>query len=258
MAKELKFTNLSQPLEMGIPIWPWVGQMQDVIIERMLYHERDSKQSAVFHCKQHTSTHMDCGFHVLPTGQTIDQIPLANCFGTGVVLDLRGIVGKWDIIGPEELEKAEEKSGLQVQEGDWVLMNTGWHHYWDDHYTYINYFPGLYKEGAEWLLEKKIKAFGITGGVLDSPLAHWPLDKTMPWLDREYKMETGNDPAEIWPIYEPAHKILLGAGIPGVENVGGDIDDVTGKRIVIAAFPLNWIKGDGSMVRVVGIEGLDV
>jgi hypothetical protein len=34
---------------MGIPIWPWVGQMQDVIIERMLYHERDGKQSAVFH-----------------------------------------------------------------------------------------------------------------------------------------------------------------------------------------------------------------
>ena len=31
---------------MGIPIGSWVSQMQDMIIERMLYHEHDGKQSA--------------------------------------------------------------------------------------------------------------------------------------------------------------------------------------------------------------------
>jgi kynurenine formamidase len=138
------------------------------------------------------------------------------------------------------------------------MVNTGWHHHWDDHYKYINHFPGLYKEGAEWLLEKGVKGFGITGGALDSPLAHAPLAQKMPWLDKEYKEETGQDPIEKWPIYEPAHMILLGAGIAGIENVGGDIDEITGKRVTIAAFPLNWIKGDGSMIRVVAIEGLDV
>jgi kynurenine formamidase len=56
----------------------------------------------------------------------------------------------------------------------------------------------------------------------------------------------------------PAHKILLGKDIPGIENVGGDIDEVAGKRHTIAAFPLRWIKGDGSMIRVVAIEGLDL
>ena len=85
-----------------------------------------------------------------------------------------------------------------------------------------------------------------------------PLSKIMPWLDEEYKRETGEDPQEKWPIYEPAHKVLLGNDIPGIENVGGDIDEVTGKRVTIAAFPLRWTKGDGSMIRVVAIEGLDL
>ncbi len=250
--KDLKFYNLSQPIEMGIPIWPWVGQMQDLVIERVLYHERDGKQSAVFHCKMHTSTHMDAPFHVIGTGIGIDKIPLSSCFGTGVILDM-SYKKKWEIIGAEDFEKATPK----IEKGDWVLINTKWHHQWDDHYAYINYFPGLYKEGAEWLLDRGIKGFGITGGALDSPLAHAPLAKIMPWLDREFREATGRDPEAEFPIYEPAHKILLGANIPGIENVGGDIDQVTGKRVTIAAFPLNWIKGDGSMLRVVAIEGLE-
>jgi kynurenine formamidase len=98
----------------------------------------------------------------------------------------------------------------------------------------------------------------LTGGALDSPLAHAPLSKIMPWLDEEYKRETGEDPQKKWPIYEPTHQLLLSNDIPGVENVGGDVDEVTGKRVTIAAFPLRWIHGDGSMVRVVAIEGLDL
>jgi kynurenine formamidase len=161
---------------------------------------------------------------------------------------------KWDIIGPEDFEKATPK----IEKGDWVIINTGWHHKWDDHYVYINHYPGLYKEGGEWLVKKGIKGFGITGGALDSPLAHAPLSKIMPWLDAEYKRETGEDPEKKWPIYEPAHYLLLGNLIPGIENIGGDVDQVTGKRVTIAAFPLRWIHGDGSMIRVVAIEGLDL
>jgi len=50
----------------------------------------------------------------------------------------------------------------------------------------------------------------------------------MPWLDAEYKRETGEDPEKQWPIYEPAHHALLSHMIPGIENVGGDVDKVTG------------------------------
>ena len=84
---------------------------------------------------------------------------------------------------------------------------------------------------------------------------HAPISEIMPWLDAEYKRETGEDTEKKWPIYEPAHYLLLGNLIPGIENVGGEEDKVTGKRVTIAAFPLNWIHGDDSMVRVVAIGG---
>ena len=47
---------------------------------------------------------------------------------------------------------------------------------------------------------------------------------------------------------------MLGNGIPGIENIGGALDAVTGKRCTFAAFPWRWTGGDGSGVRVVAIE----
>ena len=42
-------------------------------------------------------------------------------------------------------------------------------------------------------------------------------------------------------------------GIVTIENAGGDIDEVTGKRCTIAAFPFRCEIADGGMVRLVAI-----
>ena len=49
------------------------------------------------------------------------------------------------------------------------------------------------------------------------------------------------------------YQVVLSAGICGFENIGGDIDKVTGKRVTFAAFPWRWKKGDGCIVRLVAI-----
>lgn len=72
-------------------------------------------------------------------------------------------------------------------------------------------------------------------------------------LIEQYRQETGRDPLEDFPLWEPAHKTLLGNGIPGIENVGGDLDRVTGRRCTFMAFPWRWTEGDGSGVRVVAV-----
>ena len=50
--------------------------------------------------------------------------------------------------------------------------------------------------------------------------------------------------------WEPCHKYMLGNGIVGVENLGGDLDKVKNKRFRFFALPIRWHLGDGSMVRV--------
>jgi kynurenine formamidase len=75
----------------------------------------------------------------------------------------------------------------------------------------------------------------------------------MPWLDKEFRKETGRDPDEEFPDYEPCHRILMRNGIVTIENAGGDVDLVTGKRCTIAAFPFRCEIADGGMVRLVAI-----
>jgi kynurenine formamidase len=75
----------------------------------------------------------------------------------------------------------------------------------------------------------------------------------MPDVCKEFERETGKPVAEVFSEWEPCHRLLLGNGIAGFENVGGDIDKVTGKRVTIAAFPWRWVKGDGCIVRMVAI-----
>ena len=50
-----------------------------------------------------------------------------------------------------------------------------------------------------------------------------------------------------------AHKALLSAGIPTIEQVGGDVDQVKGKRATLAAVPWKFEHGDACQVRFIAI-----
>ena len=49
------------------------------------------------------------------------------------------------------------------------------------------------------------------------------------------------------------HQKIFKADILGIENVGGDLDAVTGKRCTFAFFPINWDCGDGCIIRLVAM-----
>jgi len=42
-------------------------------------------------------------------------------------------------------------------------------------------------------------------------------------------------------------------GIPTIENVGGEVDALVGKRCTFMAFPWRWPQGEGCGVRVVAV-----
>ena len=92
-----------------------------------------------------------------------------------------------------------------------------------------------------------MKMVGIDVQALDHGLGTYMaphgMGPTMPHLNAEYKAATGRDILDDFPHWEPAHKILMGNGIPGIENVGGELDQVTGKRCTFMAFPWRWPHG---------------
>jgi kynurenine formamidase len=230
----------------------------------------------------HAGTHMDAPNHVLheeevdreANGYNLAEIHLERCIGTGVIVDMRYLKDEfeakwnaaagdpaklgniWHEITPAEVEAACAKDGLEIRENDWVVINTGFHHYWrQNNDKYYNYYPGEGPELANWLIhEKHIKGISGTWGATDAPLWHDPLSEQMPWLDKAYRKATGLDPTVTHPDYEPCHRLYMQNGVCTVENAGGDIDEVTGKRMIIAAFPFRCEMADGGFVRLVAWE----
>jgi kynurenine formamidase len=203
----------------------------------------------------HSGTHIDAPGHVVEGTPLLHEIPLHNFFGTGVVVSIPK--NKWGVVTAEDLEKANP----EIREGDIVIVNTGWHHKYADSAEYYAYSPGFYKEAGEWFAAKGVKAVGTDTQALDHPLAtaigpHGPSEATgglLPWAVAEYEAETGRKVLDDFPEWEPCHRAILSKGIYGFENVGGDLDKVTGKRVTFAAFPWRWVGGDGCIVRLVAI-----
>jgi len=253
LGKEVEVYDLSHPFGPGVPLWPY---FEDIKIERMHYHAKSRVLSQVLTHTMHVSTHADSPIHVEEGFPSTDQIPIERYMGKGVVVSIPK--GKWEIITAEDLEKAEPP----IEKGDIVIVNTGWHRYWGDTVKYFCYAPGFYLEAGEWFVKKGVKAVGIDTQALDHPLGTREVwcqgegderNRVLPWLADEYKKEKGRDVREDFPYWEPCHRLLLTHGIMGYENVGGDIDKVTGKRCTIIGLPLRWVGGDGSIVRLIAI-----
>jgi kynurenine formamidase len=182
----------------------------------------------------------------------IDEVPLSSYFGTGVVVSIPK--EKWEVITAEDLESATP----EIRAGDIVIINTGWHRYWGDTRKYFVESPGTYKEAGEWMRDRGIKGFGIDCQALDHPLGTaigvQPNGPLIHGIAEEYAEYTGGRSiTDDFPHWEPCHRALLGNGIVGFENVGGQIDAVTGKRVTFAAFPWRWTQGDGCIVRLVAM-----
>jgi kynurenine formamidase len=244
----LQFYNLSHRWGFGMPQWP-SAPLLNLRIKEM--HSRHGALVHEYEGIMHRGTHMDAPIHVHENTGTITDYELWRFFGTGVAVSIPK--GKWGVVTPDDLEKATPK----IRKNDIVMINTGSHNNWGDNPDYFAYSPGLYKEAAEWLVEKGVRLVGIDVQALDHPLGtvlagHGP-GPIQPFLNDEYKAETGRDILQDFPYWEPCHNILMTNGIPGIENIGGDIDKVTGKRCTFMAFPWRWPQGEGCALRVVAV-----
>jgi kynurenine formamidase len=209
---------------------------------------------------------------------------------TGEAVCLPIDIEPWGLILPEHLEAACEKVGIKPSEleGMVLCLNTGMHRLFDDSKAYYHYASGTGVEAGKWFVKHKVKCVAMDSQALDHPLHTAMGNNGMTRMNllgatgipitEEYKMLFGEEAyAEFdkfeyirihgekayyekfglledfgnWGTWEPCHKLMLGHGIVGVENLGGDLDKVSGKRFKFYCFPLRWYMGDGSMARCV-------
>jgi kynurenine formamidase len=167
----------------------------------------------------HVGTHMDAPAHAFAGAKTIDQIALGDVCGPGVVIPVRPEPG-------QEITLADVRaSGLEIQDGDIVFLDTGFAKRLGTHDYHLNPYPS--QDLADHLVAKHVKMLGVDCVSVDMPVSVRPPD-----------------------FAYPIHRTLLGKEVLIIENLG-DLSPVSGKRVQIYAFPLKITGSDAGHVRVV-------
>src|SRR5262245_46663065 len=80
-----------------------------------------------------------------------------------------------------------------------------------------------------------------------------------PDLVREYEQMTGRPIEETLPErdFEYVHYRTARSNVCMLENLGGELAEVAGKRVTLGAFPWRWIGGEGCICRVAAFLDLE-
>ena len=177
--------DLEQPRYFGAPIYPSHAPGYFYTLHRR--HERGMGEnrtgaSGFMYTTEHSGTHIDALCHQaenlhLYGGREVDasiQTPhgftelgvetIAPLITRGVLLDIarnRAVdhIGAGNPIRHDELEAAAQKQGVQVGEGDVVLVRTGNGALWQESAVYLQ-AGGVSGSASQWLASKGVKAVG--------------------------------------------------------------------------------------------------
>lgn len=175
-----------------------------------------TRTTAVCFCLHH-ATHLDAPAHVLEHGATVEALPLDLFLGPAVVLELKGQ-------GPVTAGELAAAAGPGTVPGAArVLLKTGYDPAPGGFAT--DYRP-LAPEAARWIAECWAGAGGVRLLGLDTPSPD-PFDS----------------------VDLPAHRILLGAAVPLLENL--DLAGVPAGTYELACLPLLLPGLEASPVRAV-------
>ena len=133
----------------------------------------------------------------------------------------------------EDIEGALKKQGTELQDGDAIIINTGWNKLWArDNARYVKSCPGIGVKAAQWLIAKNPILLGSD---------NWPVE-VAPNPDATISL--------------PVHQLALVVnGVHLLENM--KTDELSAKQVYEFAFMMQPIKlqgGSGSTVSPVAVR----
>jgi kynurenine formamidase len=231
--------DLTQPLG---PRTPRSSDHPEVRIDNIRWRSRHGLRTSTYTTSVHVSTHIDAPNLYFADGMTIDQVSLDRLCGTAVIVDAER--DAWGEIGPADLEA----SPVPIGKDDIVLLRTGWHRHYGDEERYILRSPGLNRDGVDWLVDRGIKLVGA-----DSPSPEHIFMRSRQWRELRPDIfgDVDIDPERFPPSY--GHKALFRAGICLLEGLGGEIDQLVGRRVELVALPLLLEGAEAVQARVIAL-----
>ena len=222
LSRELYHRSPAHPFHPPVVITPWDTHQPKQAGNTVL---RSSSFAISF--SDHAGTHVDAPKHFdpRPGALSVDQMPLEDFYTSGICLDLSHAPLK-AAISVKEMEDALAKSGLDIQQGDTVLLYMAYNKRvsFDDP-RWQHDFPGLALESVHWLADRGCKMFGV--------------EAVSPAPEGELNFQ--------------AHNACGERGITHMEGLDG-LEQLVGKgRFTFIGFPLKFRGGSGSPIRAVAM-----
>ena len=201
----MKWIDLSHKITEDISVYPSDPKIS-IKLEKDIKKDRSRLHS--FCMGTHTGTHVDAASHIIQDGKSLHEYPISSFTGTAVKVKNDSI----DIL----------KRNKQKFNG--VILETGWHKYFDDPDKFFSPDrPLINEELIEVLVEKKIRFFGCD----------------LPSVDKSGSKK------------KPIHNKLLRSNIVIYESLARLHLIPKHKKIKFYGFPLPFHGFDGSPVRVI-------
>jgi kynurenine formamidase len=227
-----KLIDLSQEIFDGAPVWPGHPKTRVIVVDTHeetvrsgRFTENYSYTAEKIEMSTHGTTHVDSISHIDPTpgAPSIDELPLDWFYTRGICLDLSHVPPKTEYT-VEMIQAALDKDGLDIRQGDTVLLYSG--HYirtWGTD-AWLTDYPGLSREAAEF-----IYGAGAVNIGQDAP-SHDRAGTTS----------------------YPAHQVCREMQTLNTENLG-DLRPVAGKSFQYIGLPLRIRRGSGSPIRAIAV-----
>jgi kynurenine formamidase len=230
--------DLSYPFDSSSVYWPTAGTFQlekdfEGTTEQGYYYSAYRYSAA-----EHGGTHIDAPVHFARGRNSVDQIPLEQLMGPGIVVDVTKQCEKNRdyLITEGDFKNWEQRYG-KIPAGAIVLLRTGFGKFYPDRKRYLGtaergaaavaslHFPGLHPDAARWLtLSRRIKAVGLDTASIDYGQSK---------------------------LFE-SHRTLFAKDIPAFENVA-NLDKLPSKGFSVIALPMKIKNGSGGPLRIIAV-----
>ena len=228
--------DLSYAFDSSTVYWPTAEQFQletdfEGVTEQGYYYSAFRYRAA-----EHGGTHIDAPMHFAKGHHSVDQIPLEQLMGAGVLIDVTAqCAANVDyLVSVADIQNWEKRYG-RIPAGSIVLLRTGFGKFYPDRKKYLGtdergagavpklHFPGLDPKAARWLTENRvIKAIGLDTASIDYGQSK---------------------------VFE-SHRILFDKNIPAFENVA-NLDQLPAKGFSVIALPMKIARGSGGPLRII-------
>ncbi|WP_318503105.1 cyclase family protein [Bacillus sp. T3] len=212
----MKVIDLTHTISEKMPVYP--GDDNPKLETTCSYDEHGFK-GTLLTLFSHSGTHMDAPSHVFANRTTLDEFPVDQFIGKGIVIDCSDL-GEGQKITMKYIEGVKGR----VEQAEFILFYTGWDQYWGTD-TYFGEYPTITEEVADYLIRSKKKGVGLDVMGIDAI------------SDENLTIH---------------RRIFVETDIVVIENLKG-LGEVGTELFTFCAFPIKYENSDGAPVRAVAL-----